>query len=270
MKRFSDRAYLVFSGLLLIAGTLLSANGGRQHPTISNHIGAFGTNDFFRGFATLILSEPNWERIHAQILAAPLFWVLGGLALAVIARSVGETHWSTLGVVSLAMGATLWVVSYIFDGFVADHTAAWLLSGDQATTPAYTATFGANQWVSIRTHYVAWLLIAFGTTVFSIAMASLARRGAGRGRPLAVVLVVLGLALGAWSLVAVATGAFLPGPMVSLWYVPVLVGTQLWYLLAGILVIYRTLRRPRTRTTDATPAPAVRAPESTPAAVSAS
>jgi hypothetical protein len=245
VSRFSERVYFVFCGLLLIVGSLLSANGGRQHPTISNHLGGFGSPPFFRAFASLIASEPKWEPVHAQIMAAPVLWVLGGLALAAIARAAGEARWSGLAVVSMTIGATLWVVQYIFDGFVADHTAAWLLGADPSTAPQYSAIFGANQWVSIRTSMVSWLLVAFGTTAFSIALAPLARRGAGRGRPLAVFLVVYGLILGAWTLGCAVTGVFLPGPMVSPYYVPVLVGTQFWYLFAGVFLIYRTVRRPR-------------------------
>ena len=40
MTRLSEKTYFVFSGLLLIGGSLLAANGGRQHPTISNQMGA--------------------------------------------------------------------------------------------------------------------------------------------------------------------------------------------------------------------------------------
>jgi hypothetical protein len=272
VTRFSERAYLVFSGLLLIVGSVLSGNGGSQHPTVSQKFGKFGSDEFFHTFGSVILSDARWEQIHAQILAAPVLWALGGLALAAVVRAAGETRWSMLAVVSMAMGAVLWVVSYVFDGFVSAKTAQWMLSDDPALQPAYTATFGAGQWTSIRTHFVAWALIALGTTAFSIALASLARRGAGRGRPLAVVLVLTGLVLGAYSLVAFVTGAYFPGPGASPWYVPALVGTQLWYLVAGILVVYRGLRRPRTHVSEhAEPtARAEQTPERAHATVSAS
>jgi len=258
VRRFSERAYFVFSGLLMIVGSVLSANGGQQHPMISSKMGQLGSDSFYHHFAQMIVADPNWETIHAQILAAPVLWVLGGLALAALARAAGETRWSTLGLISTAMGAVLWVVMYIFDGFVADRTAAWMLNGDQSLMPAFTATFGGGQWVAIRTSFVAWLLIALGVTATSIAMASLAR-GAGRGRGLAIALVVLGLVIGAVSFIASATGAFLPGPMVSPYYVPVLIATQFWFIIAGVLVIYRAVRQPGI--SDAAPDPAHRVAE---------
>jgi hypothetical protein len=259
VTRFSERAYFVFSGLLMIVGSVLSAKGGQQHPMISSKMGELGSDAFYHHFAQLIVSDPNWESVHAQILAAPVLWVLGGLALASLARAAGETRWSTLGLLSTAMGAVLWVVMYIFDGFVADRTAAWMLNGDPSQMSVYTANFGAGQWVAIRTSFVAWLLIAFGTAASSIAMAALARRGAGRGRILAIALVVLGLVLGAASFIASATGAFLPGPMVSPYYVPMLIGTQFWYIIAGLLVIYRAIRQPDLRAGTAEPAtPSIR------------
>ena len=260
MTRFSERAYFIFSGLLMIVGSLLSANGGQQHPMISSKMGVLGSDSFYHHFAQLIAGDPNWEQVHAQILAAPVLWVLGGLALAALARAAGETRWSTLGLLSTAMGAVLWVVMYIFDGFVADRTAAWMLNGDPSLMPAYTANFGAGQWVAIRTSFVAWLLIAFGTAASSIALAALARRGAGRGRGFAIVLVVLGLVLGAASFIASASGAFSPGPMVSPYYVPMLIGTQFWYIIAGLFVIYRAIRKPVTAAAITRP-PVQRAPE---------
>jgi len=255
MTRFSERAYFVFSGLLMIVGSILSANGGQQHPMISSKMGTLGSDSFYHHFAQLIASDPNWEPVHAQILAAPVLWVLGGLGLAALARAAGESRWSTLGLLSTAMGAVLWVVMYIFDGFVADRTAAWMLKGDPSQMPVYTATFVSGQWVAIRTSFVAWLLISFGLMALSIAMGALARKGAGRGRWLAAVLVVFGLLLAAASFVASATGAFLPGPMVSQYYVPILIGTQFWYIIAGLFVIYRAIRQPRDIAAESAPAP---------------
>jgi hypothetical protein len=68
-----------------------------------------------------------------------------------------------------------------------------------------------------------------------------------------VFLVGFGVLLGVFSIVAAIGGRFSPGPMVSPYYLPALIGTQWWYIVAGLLVIYRAVTRPRART--ATPAP---------------
>jgi hypothetical protein len=244
MKRFSEGAYYVLSGALMALGSLFSENGGRQHPIVSQSMGRYGSPGFFFNFAKMIVDDHHWMPIHVQIMAGPVLWILGSVALATLVRSAGGRRWAALAVTALAMGATLWVVTYIFDGFVAPQTAPYVLHGSGPLLPAFRDTFGGLQWVAIRTSFAAWLLIAFGTGAMSAALAGLIRKAVGLGRALIVVMVTLGAFLTGWSVVATATGAYLPGPMDSGWYLPSLVGTQWWFIMGGLLVIYAAVIRP--------------------------
>jgi hypothetical protein len=239
MARPGSRIYYLFSGLMMIAGTVIFMNGGRQHPPINESMGQFGTPDFFYKFASLIASDANWEQVHAFIIIGPVLWALGLLALADQLRVNGESRWSTFALVSLAMGVTLHVVLYIFDGFVASKIATQLLNSDETLRPALTATFGANQWTVIRMSTVSWLLISIAPAAIALSML-FARRGLGAfGRVLQGILVVVGLVLGAFGIVASVTGTYSPGPMVSPFYVPVAVTTALWFAVAGLSVMLR-------------------------------
>jgi len=245
-----SRVYYWFSGLLLIAGTVIFMNGGRQHPPINESMGQFGTPDFFVQFATLIQTDPNWEPVHAMIIAGPVLWTLGILALADQIRARGENRWSTFAIVTMAMGVTLHVVLYIFDGFVASKIATQLLSSEEPTRTALIWTFGANQWTVIRMSTVSWLLISLTPAALAIGMLTAKRALGGFGKLLQGILVVVGLVLGVFTLIATATGLYSPGPMVSPFYVPAAVSTALWFAVAGISVLLRE------RTDTVTPEPA--------------
>lgn len=119
--RLTDRVFTAWSGLLLIAGSLIFAWGGRRHPPTGTSLGPLNSDEFFRNFARHIAGHPDWIRIHDAILAGPLLWVLGAsgacwlLAWAISAlRStqllvlrLGLVAWLLLGIGIAALGAAV-------------------------------------------------------------------------------------------------------------------------------------------------------------------
>ncbi|MBB5870017.1 hypothetical protein F4553_003396 [Allocatelliglobosispora scoriae] len=241
MSRLNERIFMVFSGLLMIAGTLIGMYGGEHHPLIGPHMGKYGSDEFFYKFAHLMVDDPNWQNAHWQILVGPVLWFAGALSLVIIARAAGERRWTLLGFVSLTVGAVLYVVTYINDGFVSPHIGEALIAatdkGDVTLAAAITQTFAALQWVTIKISLPGWLLLAFSTACLSIGVWAAARTYRGLLKLVAYLTAVTGVFFGVWSFVAVAAGSYSPGPMVSPWWIPSLYATNFWYLLAGLIVV---------------------------------
>lgn len=261
MVRPIGRFFLFFNGLLILAGSLLAMNGGHQHPAITEDMGKFGSDQFMLSFARLMVAEKGWQHYHEQMMVAPLLWSIGAFGVVLLLRQIGESRWTPLGFVALTMGSLLWLLTYMYDGWVSPETAKALVAaqGDRTLSAAITQTFASGQWFTIRISMYSWLLIAFGTAALSIGMIALARsypRGASKVQ--AWFLGGLGLFLGAWSLVAWATGAYAPGPMVSIWWLPANIATQVWYTTLGILIILHSFnvheRRVRRAPSGAVPA----------------
>jgi hypothetical protein len=234
MKSRLDRLYDVSSGLLFIAGTLVFLNGGRQHPRIDSSLGLPGSVEYFRNFASHVLHHHDWEGIHAQILAGPVLWALGGVALAERRRRAGESRWSGLGSTALLLGAGCWIVAFIFDGFVAPQIARALAADEGPLSPAYLSEFAANAAMVIRAGLVSWLLIGLSAAAFGASLA--VERKAGM---LQRVVGWVGIPLGLASIAAWLSGSFIPGPFTSPLWTPIAIATGLWFLLAGIWVMGR-------------------------------
>ena len=115
----SERIFYLVCGILLFVGGIVFIWGGSQHPPTDARLGTVGSEEFFRNFVRHIVEHGNWQSIHTGILAGPLCWALGGVGASLMLRQRGEIHFSVLGAVALAMGATAWAVTFVFDGFVA-------------------------------------------------------------------------------------------------------------------------------------------------------
>lgn len=240
MARKPGRLFLIFSGLLVIVGALLYMQGGRQHPMISEKMGKFGSDAFFWEFAKMMVYDHKWMHYHQQMLIAPTLWTLGAFSVVVLTRELGERRWTPLGFVALSMGSVLWIVTYIYDGLVSPEIGRALLAsqGDKTLTAAITQTFASGQWFTIRVSLWGWMLIAAGTAALSIGMFTIARSYPWSvSRVQMLLLGVVGLVLGVWSLVAFLAGAYSPGPMVSDWWLPASIATQAWYLTLGIGIV---------------------------------
>lgn len=232
----SERVFHLVCGLLLIAGSVALVWGGAQHPPTDTRLGPIGSDEFFRNFVRHVVGHPDWELIHAAILAGPVCWALGGVGAALRLRSLGEARFAALGLAALAMGATAWAVTFVFDGFVALRIARAI-----AATPGDAAlliAFQANQVVVIRLGLVSLMLInagmaAFGASIFCIdAPRKLARWAMGG----------VGIALGLWPAVACAVGVFRPGPFTSPAWAPTAVLTAAWFLLLGSSLVVTGVR----------------------------
>lgn len=224
----SERVYYLVCGLLMIAGSVAFVWGGAQHPPTDTRLGPIGSEEFFRNFVHHVAAQSNWEAIHAGILAGPVCWALGGVGVALRLRELGEARFGTLGLVALAMGATAWAVTFVFDGFVALRIAQAIGAGAGDPGALFTA-FQANQVVVIRLGLASLMLIgagmaAFGTSILCIEIP----RHVGRW-----LLGVPGVVLGLWPSLACALGIFRPGPFTSPAWAATAVLTAAWFLVLG-------------------------------------
>jgi hypothetical protein len=236
----SERVFYVICGALLIVGGVVFIWGGSQHPPTDARLGAIGSEEFFRNFVRHVVEHGNWQLIHTAILAGPVCWALGGVGASLMLRGHGEASFSTLGIVALAMGATAWAVTFVFDGFVALRYAQTIAAHPQGDITALLIGFQANQVVVIRLGLVSLILIGLG-------MAALGASGViaatGRARVAKQVIGAAGILLGAWPTVAWATGIFDPGPFTSSLWPPTALLTTAWFMAIGIIVLTQALSR---------------------------
>lgn len=244
MARGNGRSFLIFSGLIVIVGSILSMVGGSQHPMIGPQMGTYGSDKFFLEFAKL-MTDPMWEPSHWRILWAPVLWCLGSLSLVYLARSAGERRWTVLGYISLIMGTALYVVTYIGDGFVSPQIGKALIAASEGSDPTLTAaitqTFASVQWFTIKVGLPSWMLLAFGMIALSIGLFALARTYRGFNWLQTVIIAGAGVVIGAWSFVAYAAGSYEPGPMVSEMWLPAAIATNVWFLQLGITILVHGL-----------------------------
>ena len=231
-----ERLFDIFCGLLILGGSVLFLNGGQQHPATDARLGPMGTEAYFRTFAEHIVAEHHWESMHGQILAGPVLWTLGAVGLR---RRLARGGWPDFALVALTVGSAAWVLSFVFDGFVAPAIAAAILDPPFGE-PLSVLELRANQLVVIRSALVAWILIGAAIAGLSAAMIS-------RHRLLPTILGVAGLAIGLWPIVAWIGGSFAPGPFVSPLWRPTAIVTAAWFVgAAGTLVV-----RPKLSTREA-------------------
>jgi hypothetical protein len=236
----SERIFYFVCGTLLLLGGVVFLWGGIQHPPTDPSLGAIGSDEYFRNFIHEVVQHSAWERIHTAILVGPLCWALGGVGVCLALRQRGETCFSALGAVALAMGATAWAVTFVFDGFAALRYAE-AISGDSPDdmTPLIIV-FRANQAVVIRLGLVSLVLIGMGMAAFGASILG----ATGHSRPVLWLLGVSGVLVGSWPIVAWATGVFEPGPFTSRWWKPTALLTAAWFMSAGIAILAEATRAP--------------------------
>lgn len=240
MTRISNRIYLIVSGLVIVAGSWFMHNGGVDHPTISSAMGPLGSPEFFRSFAELMVETPDWRVMHTQIMIGPILWAIGGIGLAAWLRAKGERLWSTTGVATTAMGGVLWIMTYMNDGFVSQRIAPALLNAPPEAAYSLTTQFGASQEMTITLATPAWLLIAGGTLATAIGIATTYRSTRSAiDRAMVVMMGGSGAILGIWPAVALVTGTFDPGPMLSPWWALTASGMQVWYAAVALWLVVR-------------------------------
>lgn len=235
--RTLDRFSSLLPLILLLAGGVIFIGGGRTHPHVGASMGPVGSTEYFRHFAQTIVSTPGWIPMHVMILVGPLLWALAGPSIRVALPESGSALWSTAQT-ALTIAATLWVVVFLFDGFIAPVFANAIVSGLAASTdPTLLASFAANQNIVVRLGLISWTLNGVAILLFAVGVL------VGRAKSyLRVGVGVTGILIGAWPIIAALTGEFIPGPFTSdLWKWTALV-TSAWYVALGV-GLARTPRR---------------------------
>jgi hypothetical protein len=140
----------------------------------------------------------------------------------------------------LTIGAALWALAFVLDGFIAPRLARVLAaSADDALRAASLAAFGVNQAMVAHLGGVGLALIGAGSAALSAALLALVPLRSGPG-----VFAAVGLALGAWPLLAILTGEFTPGPFTSPLWLPTALAMAAWFLGLAAIVVRGSLEPP--------------------------
>ena len=230
------RSVAWLSPALLIIGSIIFVAGGAQHPRAATAFGPVGSDEFWRSFATHITHQPNWIGIHVLILLGPILWALGlPRRTGEDAASVGLAHGGAavqldlLAGRSLLLGATLWSIAFVIDGFVAVQTAGSIVSASATDLPGFLAVFRFHQNVMLRLGLIAWILIGLSMTLSGTSLIVRARVVGSRS-----FVGALGVVIGLWPVVAALNGEFDPGPFTSsLWNVTAL-ASAFWFAAFGV------------------------------------
>ena len=218
---------------LMVAGTVAFFAGGVRHPHVNASLGPMGSDEFYRGFAHTILHTPNWESMHAMILAGPVLWALGAAGLARLlpgrAAAFGE-----VGRTALLLGAGLWAIVFVLDGFIAPSLARGV-EGAAASAAAADArsvftAFQVNQRMVGRLGTVSMVLLGVAECALAVAVllsAAGARTAAALWR---AAVGSVGLLVGLWPLVATLRGEFAPAPFTSQYWALTALSTGLWFV----------------------------------------
>src|SRR5687767_11004462 len=129
--------------LLLIAGSLVFLGAGRHHPIIDATLGPPGSDQYFRSFAAQMLHMPNWESIHFGILVGPVLWTLGvaGMARVLVTKAIPLAD---IGKTALMLGAGLWAIAFVLDGYVGPRLAQAIASAGVGSDALPLRTFAIN------------------------------------------------------------------------------------------------------------------------------
>src|SRR5688572_18123120 len=231
--RILNRLTPLLSLILLAAGSLIFIGGGRLHPHVGNEIGPLGSADYFLHFAQTIVTTAGWVPMHMMILIGPVLWALAAPGIRAALPEGGAPLWATAQV-ALTISATLWVVVFVVDGFVAPVFAQALAAGSARTPdPSLLASFAANQTTVIRLGLISWILNGAAVVLFATGLLFTQGRSYLR-----IAVGAAGLLVGVWPIIAAFTGEFLPGPFTSEVWKETALATSIWYLLLGVTLAF--------------------------------
>jgi hypothetical protein len=221
-------------GLMLIVGSVLFLDGGRAHPRTGTQMG-LGTPEYFETFIHHVQHTPTWEVMHTKILSGPVLWAIAAAAFMVGIKRQGARGWQEAGSVCFAIGATCWIVAFLFDGYAAPYVAQqWAAASDAVLAKSILVIFGMNQTMVIKSGLASWILMGVGTASLGVVLLRSQVLSPVRSHSLGWVAV----ALGTWPLLAWATGIFSPGPFTSAWWNPTAILTAVWYAALGTQLIF--------------------------------
>ena len=228
-----DRTLRAISATLLVAGSLLFLGGGRQHPDAATAFGESGTQAYFTTFAATIHHSAGWKGIHLLILLGPLLWAL---ALPLVSSSAVDDRFAhlksglrQLAGRAIAIGAALWVVAFVLDGYAAPVTSNAIVNATAADLPGLIITFRVHQLTMVTLGLFSWILIGISMALHGTLLTLEAPRSITR-----TALGGLGILIGVWPIIAAVTGEFDPGPFTSgLWRLTAL-SSALWFAALGV------------------------------------
>lgn len=221
--------------ILLIAGSLLFLVGGSRHPHIANDPSGnpLGSDEFWRHFAQLILERPTWSRFHTLILCGPVLWALGAIG---IVRNLPRhlTLVGEIGRTALIVGATLWALEFVLDGYTGVQLATAIRTAGPASDASAIAMFSANAFTMARLGMVSLDLFGLAILLFGTATTI-----ANRARGIQALVAMLGVPLGVWPIVETLRGNFWPGPFTNPLWTPLAIALGLWFLVIGTTLVAR-------------------------------
>jgi hypothetical protein len=148
---------------------------------INSSLGALGSSEFFQNFYMHIARHGSRRLIPGMILAGPLMWLLGAGSF-----WSNRSGWTRMANTAMTFAATVWAVTFVFDGFVAPDIVRWM------TPETGLYQLAVNQDAVIRLGLVSWLMLGFSIIAGSVGiLVSSPSRSAK-------VLAWIGLPLGAW------------------------------------------------------------------------
>ncbi len=227
----TSRSAVAVPTLLLAAGSITFLVMGSRHPIIGATLGAEGSDAFFRAFAAEVLHHGNWQPIHAGILIGPVLWALAAAGCARLMGQKGSAY-TDVGRSALLLAATLWVIAFLLDGFVAP-TLARAIVENAGNDGVAIGAFRSSQLLMTRLGMVSIALIGTSIVTFSITLLLEVRQA----RP-PLLLGALGVLVGCWPLFAVFSGIFSPGPFTSPWWTLTAISIGVWFAAFGATLAF--------------------------------
>lgn len=216
---------------LLLLGSVLFIAGGTFHPHVSSAMGVLGSPEFFTHFAQKIVTTPGWIPMHMLILAGPVVWAFATPSVGQRLPPGGKSAWA-IAQSMLIISATLWIITFVLDGFIAPVYARALLAPRPAgIDPMLLMSFGMNQTVLVRLGLVSWVLQGLAIILYSTGLLA-SRRLSWRSAVGAA-----GILVGAWPFIAALNGEFNPGPFISELWKPTALVTATWYIGLGVSLV---------------------------------
>ncbi|WP_199435535.1 hypothetical protein [Qaidamihabitans albus] len=216
-------AHRLLSAALLAAGSGLVLWGAARYPA-AGIVPPADSAERFQVFAENIVAGADWRAVHAALLAGPLLWALGAVAL------TGRTGFARTGMVALTTGAAGWAVALVLYGFAAPLAAESAAAA--AFRPESLDGFRVTHEAAVRLGLVSWLLLGAGVAALSAAALTARRLRA----PLRFGVGVPGVFIGLWPIAAGAAGLFRPGFFTGALWLPTAAVTAVWFVLTAAAI----------------------------------
>lgn len=240
----SERVFYLLCGVLLVVAGLWSSVGGVLHPATGDPaLGAGGSIEYWFNFAAVTAGFASWEGVHVSIMAGRILMALGSVGLFWLLREKGEEQFSSLALIGIGMGATLWAIAFIFDGYVSLAQAeAVMRETDAAHRAGAIAGLRGAETVLNRAGLVGITIFGLGQASFgaSILAAGIGPNGA-LARPLRLIMGSAGIVLGLFPALGWLTGMLTPSPFNSPLWRPFASLIVVWFIVVGLALVYRAI-----------------------------